>query len=62
MINQNFSIGSGPIFIYESHCGGLESSFGRCLVTIYPDSRSRCTHFDDVMLNCIGKLENKLSQ
>ena len=49
-------IGSGPIFVYQSHCSGSESSFDKCNLAMYPGSGARCNHFDDVTLRCIGKL------
>ena len=53
-------IGSGPIFVFQSHCTGSESSLDTCRLSMNPGTGYHCNHFYDVTLNCIGKLKLKM--
>ena len=48
-------VGSGPIFVYRSNCGGSESSIDDCSLTMHSGSDRYCNHFDDVSVRCFGK-------
>ncbi len=47
-------IGSGPIFVYDSHCTGMENSILECDLKNTYFEGFFCDHFYDVTLECIG--------
>jgi deleted-in-malignant-brain-tumors protein 1 len=51
-------IGSGPIFRYRTDCSGSESFFSQCNSVKYASAGTSCNHYDDVTLQCIGKLHS----
>jgi hypothetical protein len=51
----NGGIGSGPIFVFQSHCRGIESRLTECRQNLHSGSSVGCNHFDDVSVRCIGE-------
>lgn len=44
---------------YQTSCSGSESNFSTCTSTNYPNTHLRfCSHYDDVTLQCSGKLSS----
>lgn len=50
-------IGTGPIFHYYIDCSSSDITFTACASRKYPAAYEMCSHYDDVVLWCSGKLK-----
>ena len=58
-LNSHFGVGTGPIFIQQSSCSGLETSLLDCSTRYRPTYA--CNHYQDVGVTCGGTLCSSVS-
>ena len=50
-------VGSGPLFLYRTNCDHTDTSIGECRLLTFPTAGSRCNHFADLSLRCLGEYD-----